>query len=70
MTNPDSPPELNCPTCQKTIRWSEDYPCRPFCSKRCQQIDFGDWASGQHNIPGDELPLHGDEEFQDDSFHH
>ena len=53
--------KLNCPTCQKAILWNDDFPFRPFCSKRCQQIDFGDWAAEQHSIPGEEVPLHQDD---------
>ncbi len=50
MTNTTT---LPCPTCGKTIEWSEEFPHRPFCSKRCQQIDFGDWALEKHSIPGE-----------------
>ena len=49
----EEPITLNCPTCKKTIEWSEEYPHRPFCSKRCQQVDFGDWALEKHSIPGE-----------------
>jgi len=49
----EEPITLNCPTCKKTIQWSEEYPHRPFCSKRCQQVDFGDWALEKHSIPGE-----------------
>ncbi len=45
--------ELNCPTCKKPVQWTEAFPFRPFCSKRCQQIDFGDWAMERHGIPGE-----------------
>ena len=46
-------PSLNCPTCRKEIRWNKDFPHRPFCSERCKQIDFGDWANESHAIPGE-----------------
>jgi len=26
---------------------------RPFCSKRCQQIDLGRWAGGDYSLPGE-----------------
>ncbi|HBO21542.1 MULTISPECIES: DNA gyrase inhibitor YacG [unclassified Providencia] len=42
--------EVNCPTCQKTVVWNEDSPFRPFCSKRCQLIDLGEWASEEKYI--------------------
>lgn len=44
--------KVNCPTCQKEIEYSKDNPFRPFCSKRCQLIDLGDWASESHRIEG------------------
>ena len=34
---------VNCPTCGKTVVWGEISPFRPFCSKRCQLIDLGEW---------------------------
>ncbi|RKS86837.1 hypothetical protein DES39_0040 [Orbus hercynius] len=43
-----------CPTCQKSIEWDEKNPYRPFCSKRCQLIDLGEWANETHRIPLDE----------------
>ncbi len=46
-------PELDCPNCGKKVLWNNDHPWRPFCSERCQQIDFGDWASENHAIPGE-----------------
>lgn len=44
---------LDCPVCKKPVAWTEAFPYRPFCSKRCQQIDFGDWAMERHSIPGE-----------------
>lgn len=46
-------PRLDCPTCGKTVYWSEAYPYRPFCSERCKLIDLGEWASESHKIPGE-----------------
>lgn len=48
--------EVNCPTCMKKVVWSEQNTYRPFCSKRCKLIDFGDWASERNTIAG-ETPL-------------
>ncbi|VED54063.1 FIG003276: zinc-binding protein [Raoultella terrigena] len=36
---------VNCPTCGKNVVWNEHSPFRPFCSKRCQLIDLGEWAA-------------------------
>jgi uncharacterized protein len=44
--------KLHCPTCQKVVYWTADYPFRPFCSERCKLIDLGEWASENHKIPG------------------
>lgn len=49
----DSPIELSCPTCKKSIYWSDAFPDRPFCSERCKLIDLGAWSSEEHVIPGE-----------------
>ena len=53
--NQQSPLALACPTCKKTIYWTDEYPFRPFCSDRCRLIDLGEWASEGHRIPGKPL---------------
>jgi endogenous inhibitor of DNA gyrase (YacG/DUF329 family) len=45
-------PRLRCPTCQRAIEWSDQFPYRPFCSERCRLIDLGAWLSEKHAIPG------------------
>ncbi|VEC45164.1 zinc-binding protein [Escherichia coli] len=42
---------VNCPTCGKTVVWGEISPFRPFCSKRCQLIDLGEWAAEENESP-------------------
>ena len=42
---------VNCPGCGKTVIWNESSPYRPFCSKRCQLIDLGEWAAEEKRIP-------------------
>ncbi|BDX05608.1 DNA gyrase inhibitor YacG [Planctobacterium marinum] len=42
--------KVNCPTCQTQIEWSANNEHRPFCSKRCQLIDLGEWADESHTI--------------------
>lgn len=50
---------VNCPTCEKEVIWSPDSPHRPFCSKRCQLIDLGEWAAEKNAIAGSEVdPYH------------
>ncbi|OKP04180.1 DNA gyrase inhibitor YacG [Xenorhabdus eapokensis] len=41
---------VECPTCCSTVVWGEINPHRPFCSKRCQLIDLGEWASEEKRI--------------------
>lgn len=42
--------KVTCPTCQNSVVWNKESEFRPFCSKRCQLIDLGEWAEEQHNI--------------------
>jgi endogenous inhibitor of DNA gyrase (YacG/DUF329 family) len=64
MTNPakSETPEADaprrCPICGKPaeVRW------RPFCSKRCADIDLNRWLSGAYAVPvveDDETPPEG-----------
>lgn len=53
---------MSCPICQK----DSVAPYRPFCSKRCADIDLGRWLSGSYVIPGEAVeedapPSAGDE---------
>ena len=38
----------NCPICKKP----SDDAAKPFCSKRCADIDLGRWLKGSYAIPG------------------
>jgi endogenous inhibitor of DNA gyrase (YacG/DUF329 family) len=49
------PVTVKCPTCGRSIEWSDQSPFRPFCSERCRVIDLGAWLTEKHAIPGDEL---------------
>ena len=40
---------MTCPICQKDT----DPKYRPFCSRRCADIDLGRWLKGGYAIPGD-----------------
>lgn len=53
MMNDSKPRQVQCPTCEKPVAWIESNKHRPFCSERCQLIDFGDWATEKHAIPGE-----------------
>jgi endogenous inhibitor of DNA gyrase (YacG/DUF329 family) len=61
MTTPDrpNPPPLRavriaakCPTCGK----SADTKYRPFCTKRCADIDLGRWLKEGYRVPTEEAP--------------
>ena len=41
---------VNCPNCKKEVVWGPESPYRPFCSKRCQLIDLGEWAAEEKRI--------------------
>jgi endogenous inhibitor of DNA gyrase (YacG/DUF329 family) len=55
---------MACPICNK-----ESVPeYRPFCSKRCADIDLGRWLHGSYVIPGqplDDLASDADEKNRD-----
>jgi endogenous inhibitor of DNA gyrase (YacG/DUF329 family) len=40
---------LKCPMCEKP---SEDA-FKPFCSRRCADLDLGKWFTGAYAIPGE-----------------
>lgn len=46
----ESPSELACPHCGKPA--VQRY--RPFCSKRCADVDLHRWLTGSYAIPVDE----------------
>ena len=40
-----------CPTCGKSVEWTEQNAWRPFCSERCKLIDLGAWATERYRVP-------------------
>ena len=46
--------EVPCPTCQKPVPWTQESQFRPFCSKRCQLIDLGEWAQEKYTVAAEE----------------
>jgi uncharacterized protein len=54
-----------CPTCRKPVHWSPTNRYRPFCSKRCQMIDLGAWASEDYRIPENDVNIDAKDEDQD-----
>lgn len=41
---------MNCPICSK----STDPKYRPFCSRRCADVDLGKWLGEGYRIPASE----------------
>jgi endogenous inhibitor of DNA gyrase (YacG/DUF329 family) len=50
----DAAPRVRCPTCQRELSWSGQFPWRPFCSERCKMVDLGAWFTGKHHIAGED----------------
>jgi uncharacterized protein len=54
-----------CPICKRPIDEGEDtLRFRPFCSKRCADIDLGRWLKGAYAVPATEVD-EGDGEVAD-----
>ena len=41
-----------CPICHKVVTEGK---YKPFCSKRCADIDLGHWLDGSYAVPAQEL---------------
>jgi endogenous inhibitor of DNA gyrase (YacG/DUF329 family) len=52
----DQKPASRCPTCRKPTVAQH----RPFCSKRCADIDLARWLGGTFVIPGASLDVADD----------
>ena len=50
--------ETKCPVCGKSVAADS----RPFCSKRCANIDLGRWLKESYRVPTDEGPAEDDQE--------
>jgi uncharacterized protein len=47
---------MNCPICARET--NAKY--RPFCSRRCADLDLGNWLSGRYTMPSQDLEDTGD----------
>ena len=47
---------MTCPICQKATQ----HETRPFCSKRCADVDLGKWFNESYRVPTNEVE--GDED--------
>ena len=50
--------EAKCPVCGKAVVAD----CRPFCSKRCANIDLGRWLKESYRVPTDEGPVEDEQD--------
>jgi endogenous inhibitor of DNA gyrase (YacG/DUF329 family) len=46
---------VTCPVCKKPTVATY----RPFCSRRCADVDLGRWLTGSYRVPTDEAPDEG-----------
>ncbi|MGI1664213.1 DNA gyrase inhibitor YacG [Palleronia sp. KMU-117] len=44
---------MSCPICSKPA--TKAY--RPFCSRRCADVDLGRWLTGGYAVPGDPVEV-------------
>lgn len=49
-------PLVKCPTCGRETEYTGNK-YRPFCSERCQLIDFGAWADEEFSLPAEDSAL-------------
>jgi endogenous inhibitor of DNA gyrase (YacG/DUF329 family) len=42
---------MSCPICQR----ASDDKYRPFCSRRCSDVDLGKWLTGAYRVAATEL---------------
>lgn len=50
-----------CPICGKE---TDDEKYRPFCCKRCADIDLGRWFNGAYSVPATEFDEEDEKEIQ------
>jgi len=47
------PNPRRCPICKRALPQTEEgQKFRPFCSKRCADVDLSRWLTGSYAIPG------------------
>lgn len=51
---------MSCPICSK----DSDQKYRPFCSRRCADVDLGRWLNGSYAVPAD-APEDADEAMEE-----
>lgn len=56
---PSQDPKPCCPICERVLKTDA---FKPFCCKRCADVDLGRWLKGGYAIPTQERPSDVDEE--------
>ncbi|MDH3210804.1 MAG: DNA gyrase inhibitor YacG [Burkholderiaceae bacterium] len=60
---PGSPFEarkISCPSCGEPSLYSPENIYRPFCSKRCKNLDLGAWANEAYRVQAQPQPASDD----------
>jgi hypothetical protein len=57
---------MTCPICRKPV----DPVYRPFCSRRCADVDLGRWLSGSYVLPGNRTDADPPDGRDDDADRH
>lgn len=65
MTNARPIEKTPCPICSENA--APAY--RPFCSKRCADVDLGRWITGRYAIPADDEDAPDDDDYLHPSRH-
>ncbi|AUN97093.1 DNA gyrase inhibitor YacG [Bacteriovorax stolpii] len=58
--------KVKCPQCDTTFTYYESE-FRPFCSKRCQQIDLGHWFQETYTVPTRDVVMEEEQSIDQDS---
>ena len=53
---------MKCPVCQKPT----DPAYKPFCSRRCADVDLQRWLTNRYVVPADDDDLPSDANFPED----
>ncbi len=58
--------KVKCPQCDTVFTYYESE-FRPFCSKRCQQIDLGHWFQETYTVPTKDVVMEEEQSIDQDS---
>jgi endogenous inhibitor of DNA gyrase (YacG/DUF329 family) len=52
---------VRCPACAAETAYDASNAWRPFCSRRCRELDLGAWASERYRVGAADEGAEGDE---------